>query len=272
MTEDDLKRKPSQKAFNETWNWRKKDLVEHPRNALAALDFLARYPQFTADFSGIDPNLDFSNPQTALRQYVTKNPDAHTLYQMGVREQIDAPTLRQIMEQRNLLDSHLNMLLLAREGKVFEARSLLKKEFKLNPDQPLMLDTDCSSHLFGGIENELSKRMEALQEAMARKDMDAFLESFYRPMVGKENAFEHLSAIDEKMIDYLKSCPQKWQDHTLAMIEKDRALRGIHLALNALKSRDESVAEICDKLLQKQYEKAYQRPFSQIENSDYLWD
>lgn len=272
MNEDDLKRKPDQKKFDETWNWRKQDLVSHPENGWSAIEFLDRYPQFSADFSGIDPDFDQQHPRESLKQLAIHQADVNTLYRLGISHELSLNELQEIIQKRNLTEPRLAMLVNLLEGNYPQARAMLKKEFHLEPDQPLRLDTDRSSHLFAGIENDCARRMETINLAVESRDMESVLENLYRPLVGQENAFEHLNELNDTLIAYLTGCPERWEAITLETIEKDRCLRGIHLVLTALKNRCESAGSVCDKLLQKQYEKAYLRPFAQIENSDYLWD
>lgn len=181
-----------------------------------------------------------------------------------------------------------------------QARAAFRTLQKMEADDALILDAPQAAVLLCGVEQSLPERLEQLQilsqdllaelEAGAETqpdvqparsaesgaetaaDLERLVNLLYRPLLEEENAFGHLYELPAAVAAVLQKRTDLWKEQTKALLERDEVLRGIHLALQTLKNQNPDLAEACDELLDLQYQKAYLRPFAQIEATDTVWN
>lgn len=300
ICEETLKKHPSQKNFLETWQWHQKNL-SFSQNSSHALQqtalFLKRYPQYSLSLSSF---LDPSIPEPIQKQplwvnlawQAFQNKDAISglqLYWLGdekVRQEmlthfpiskLDPSFLKRekdLFRNNNSEDIYLlGMLFLLRcslEKDYAAARTWFKFLQNISENEDLLLTSPKEIELLTGLSLELTQRQNALKSAINQEDVALVLENLYRPLTFHPICFDHLYHLPSELGSFLKSHHEEWKQITLDLIGKDEALRGIHLALQTVQQSFD-LATYCEPLLNAQYIKAYLRPFSEIEKSDFRW-
>ncbi len=294
--EEELRKHPSSKKFEEAWHWYKQDLELHPKDPRALRDaawFLKKYGSYSSTSISFPSFIeDFQFPKS-VQAYWPKTPwvaffwmammaqdgsSGLQLYWLKDQElRHDLSLALQPLSQLNLeelSESSYDQIILYLLGSALkqdgiEARKAFKVLQKLNPEEKLVLMTPKAFELLSGVSTTLEDRLKDLQHSIkSEESMDLGLEFLYRPLTIAPVCFDHLNHLPEEYIAFLASHQEDWHQKTYAMIQADRALRGIHLALQTIQSQYPELESICQSLLEAQYIQAYLRPFEQIEKSD----
>lgn len=306
MSEDMMKKRADQKLFDETWSWYEKAIQSDPGETAFAARFAKNFSQFNPDLSAIKTKaaakaapdqfavffakplpawmqilgygLLFGDPASAI-QLAQANPDLHPAIlevlegQNHQNTKSDLPDLPPEADKASRLHQ---MQLPVEAGPLYfslkqdypMARAALKAAMQVDESTPLYLKSEPALNLLANLSNDLPKRLAKMVEDMQKEDTAHVLEGLYRPLFDQENEFAHLYALPQSLPEYLHNHQAEWISQSLRMIDADQALRGIHLAAQTLKNQNPALEEACDTILAKQYEKAYLRPFKEIEKTD----
>lgn len=271
---DQLKKKPMQSTFDEAWNWYVQALKSNPEEAVFAVEFLRSWPQYCGSLSL--PAFIEAKPSVPFEQQIllwAAGQDPAAALRLAWQDSVCEKSLEDLQK---ILDSQpdcklLEPLRLRLKGDWKAARASLRKLLELREDQPLVFRSPKVQQAFSGLSMNAADRLKQMEQAAEKEDLDFLLEALYRPLDGEADPFAHLCSLPEHLAGFLSSHTQSWQKKTADLLSSDQALRGIHLALQTLKNQNPQLAEPCDELLALQYEKAYLRPFSEIENTDRNW-
>lgn len=306
MSEDSLKRKVDPKILNEAWNWYEKAILNDPSETGFVVRFLQAYPSFQPDLNVLKSKVQgkvspeefdclWQAGQAVWKQVLVyglllEDP-ASTIQLINTRPELGAEILALLETQNHkghellpelpeeaALQSRLAQVHLPVEvqpvyfwlkGEYSLALAAFKTATHVDLKDAVLLESPTAFERLLNLANDSAKRVEQMEKAMTDNRMDHLLDLLYRPLLDNENAFAHLYQLPASLPGYLMEHKQEWQDLTLDTIEKDQALRGIHLALQTLRNQNPNLASDCDHLLEKQYEKAYLRPFKEIEKTDF---
>lgn len=298
ICEENLKKNLSQKNFMEAWQWHQKNLnfnQNDPAVLREASLFLKRYPQFSfPSFPTSSVPKSVSQPLwirlawlafqqrdaiSGLQLYWLKNDEIR-------QEMINHFPLLKEEKQASFWgkdtlfiddipsdeqnEKMLSLLKCSLKKDFSKARYWFKDLQNIAENEDLILDSPQAIEILSGLSLELTQRQEALISAINQEDVTLVLENLYRPLTFHPISFDHLYHLSPKLEHFLKNHHEMWKQITLDLIGKDEALRGIHLALQTLQQSFD-LAEYCEPLLNAQYIKAYLRPYSEIERSDFRW-
>lgn len=274
---EDLKKKPSQAAFDKAWDWMVRDLKNNPQDCTDAFSFLEvnsrwqpSFEQLPFSVPALDNLMEAMDPGYKVLAYGIFRGDGASYYRMARRMPVLDDRLLAALKE-NPASDELVPFRLALEGRKEQAREALRQQIALRPDAPLILRDPFSVQLFTGLENTPKERLSQLAAARENGNLDAYLQALYRPLEGADNPFAHLENPGFRLEQYLGAHRQQWLEKTMAMLEKDQCLRGIHLAAQTIRNACPSLQQECDAIAQRQYEKAYMRPYSEIEATDQQW-
>ena len=306
MSEDSLKRRVDPKTLNEAWNWYEKAILNDPSETGFVVRFLQTYPSLQPDLKALKNKVQGKvSPEAFDRLWQADQPAWKQVLVYGLLMEDPASTIQLInatpelaadilawLETQNqkgheflpdlpeeaTLQNRLTQVHLPLEvqsvyfwlkGEYPLALAAFKTATHVDLNDAVLLESPAAFERLLNLANDAEKRIEQMKKAMTDNQMDRLLDLLYRPLLDNENAFAHLYQLPASLPGYLADHKQEWQDLTLAIIEKDQALRGIHLALQTLRNQNPDLASECDHLLEKQYEKAYLRPFKEIEKTDF---
>ncbi|MBF0578507.1 hypothetical protein IM774_01605 [Erysipelotrichaceae bacterium RD49] len=306
MSEDTMKKHADQKQFDETWSWYEKAIQNDPGETAFAARFAKVYSQFKPSLSALktkaatkasstqlavlfDDSLPawmqilgygllFGDPGSVL-QLAQAKPEFHSvileILEIHNRQNIksdlpDLPLEADLASRLHQIQLPVEILPLYFSFKQDYpmARAAFKAAMQVDLDESLILKSGPALSLLANLSNDLQKRLDGMVEDMQKEDTAHVLEGLYRPLFSQENEFAHLYRLPSALPGYLQDHQAEWISQSLGMIEADQALRGIHLALQTLKNQHPDLGQACDTILSKQYEKAYLRPFKEIEKTD----
>lgn len=307
IQEDQLKKRPERKQFDQTWQWYAKAIQANPAETVFAAQFLKNYPDYQPDLASFKDDTDEiakifpdlaigketennraednesshkkgqtklnSAVQLILRYGALHNDPASTL-QLSLASSQDQAAIKTILEKirdQDKLNPVLKPLYYSLNNQFEAARTALKALFRMEPAENLILDRPIPRKLLCSIAGNKTARIELMEAAIKNGQMEMVLQTLYRPLDDSSAAFDHLYHLPLQLSDYLQASQEQWFDMTRQMLEQDQCLRGIHISLQTLKQQHPQQSEEIDKLLQLQYEKAYLRPFKEIEQTDFAW-
>lgn len=278
MAEDTLKKHSTFANFQQAWNWHLQNIKSHPEQIIEAVEFLERYPGFSSQLEEIDfDSQEFSHVwglmdnAHRLLVYGALQGDGPSLYRLAIHNANLHPDLRALLHRKEGENTQLAPLARALCGQRDKARSALRDLLGCPAGYGLVLADPDSQKLFANLDAALPERMAALAAARQNQDVKAYLEHLYRPLPGAQNPYEHLENLSFLLEGFLSSHEEEWVNRTMEYLEADECLQGIHLALMTIKSAFPSLKSSAGYLLDKQYEKAYLRPFEEIEATSRIW-
>lgn len=283
ICEEELRKHPSKKKFDEAWNWYQNDLNQFSNNS-TTLRELAQFLQTYSTYPvSLPSNLNLStfpasvlsSPWKTLLWLAFQQKDGSSALQLYWLDDSEirydlTNTLQDLRWKEDQTTDQAILYLLAshlkRDGN--QARRAFKFLQHIEEQEPLILNTSKSFELLSGLSTTLSSRLEDLQTASQTQNMEFGLNCLYRPLTIDPICFDHLNDLPEEFIAFLTTHSEDWRQITLRFIQDDQALRGIHLALQTIQNQHPELQAICQPLLEAQYVQAYLRPFEQIEKSD----
>lgn len=307
IQEDEFKKNPSQKRFDQTWQWYTKAAAASPKEAIFAARFLAANPGYSLDLKQFEneaakweelsvasekictANLEqepagsqrMANPASVILRYGALHLDPASILSLYYQDSKEGNTLKKLLEQvrqEQRLPSVLEPFYFALRNEYEKARKALKDLYRLEDKEPLVLDCLWGKRLFTGLagdEKERARQIKSqVEQAFAgqeRLSLQELLQALYRPLDDEKQAFDHLYHLPDGLDKILEANKDQWISATRDMLEKDQCLRGIHIALQTLKQKYPRHEAMLDELLAFQYEKAYLRPFKEIEQTDFQW-
>lgn len=267
LEEQQLKKKPSVKQFNAVYGWYQKAMQNSLDETVDAAAFLRRYPELAAKAGKSEKTIE------EILVHGAENGSA-ACARILVQEKPEWKVhLLEFLKDRDPEEygPEYALLINSWKGEYGKARQAYREICKLPEDRPFALESDLAKEMLTGLDGECEGRRKQMDAAASQGNVRFLLDALCRPLNDPPQAFNHLFDLSEPVMHVLQTESDSW----MPMIEKDLeagvCLRGFHLFLQTMKNTGFEADPRLDALLAKQYEKAYLRPFEEIEATDLLW-
>lgn len=302
MEEDALKKRADGRQFDAAASHFLQAVREDPYAFVRLLEFMNRWPALAekstllrqaadyekGDSTGLKPDADLCHLLT-VSQAQSGNPaalvriaaDEHPEYRKEVLKKTDTEPADPLGK------AALSVCLGAYE----KAMEQLKASLQFDPDKPLQICDLRMARMYTGLDEEASARIVSLHQAAEQENLARFAQLLIRPLLTDhaldfmeegssqssetqqkdDGSFDHLALLDDQLADWTESRWPALEQQFAQDIEQKICLRGMHLALNALKSRIPALESAVDALLEKHFVQVYMQPYQTVAASDFCW-
>lgn len=278
IEEEEFNKKPSRNKYESARSWYAKAEEGNPDAAVDYVAFLKRHEKYALQENQNEEQKKklYQHMHSHLMEGVQRHSAlcAYTiLEQPECDEQLREELLRAVCTCSESCPEDLMFSLLkaSLSGNYRQARYCFRQQLGLEESESFVMDTKDEARLLAGLAPDLKERKAQMAKAVEQKDVLFLIDCLCRPLADESRAFDHLYHLDRKILLCLEESEPLWLAYLGAELQADANLRGIHMFIKTIYDSQFFDCHDLDALLSLQYEKAYLRPYAEIEKTDWNW-